>query len=132
MPYIQPVDYVRASAEPKVPGELNYALTLRAVAYFQGVTDIDHFKEGATALVDQYMDRVGVSYTNYNAVVGVLACCGFELIRRMKNTQNPIISRIGAQEYNSVAHGLAAASRAWISTLCSISMFASPSYWGGA
>jgi len=27
--------------------------------------------------------RVGVSYTNYNAVIGVLYCCGFELVRRV-------------------------------------------------
>ena len=51
---------------------------------------------------------------------------------RMKNTQNPIISRIGAQEYNRVAQGLGAAARASTWTSRSISSLASPSYWGGA
>ena len=51
---------------------------------------------------------------------------------RMKNTQKPMISRIGAQEYNRVAQGLATASRAWTTTSRSMSWLASPSYWGGA
>ena len=43
-----------------------------------------------------------------------------------------MISRIGAQGYNSVAQGLAAASRASTTTSRSRSMLASPSYWSGA
>jgi hypothetical protein len=43
---------------------------------------------------------------NDSALLPPLCIC------RMKNTQNPIIRRTGAQEYNSEAHGLAVGSLA--------------------
>lgn len=108
MPYIKSEDYGRASANPKVPGELNYAITLQAIGHFQGVFDLEQFNNAVQALVDEYMDRVGVSYTNYNAVIGVLFCCGFELIRRVTNSQYQwkayeaqlILNRIGYRLYH--------------------------------
>ena len=51
---------------------------------------------------------------------------------RMKKTQKPMTSRIGAHEYSSVAHGLPAASRASRRTSRSMSWLTSPSYCGGA
>src|SRR5665213_645353 len=63
MPYIEqkrrnPGEY------PKTPGELNFAIT---------------------HIVQQYMHHVegGLSYTNINAVIGVLQCATFELYRRV-------------------------------------------------
>ena len=53
-------------------------------------------------------------------------------ICRMKNTKKPIISRIGAQEYNRVAQGLAVAAFARTTTSRSMSVLANPTYWGGA
>ena len=53
-------------------------------------------------------------------------------IWRMKNSQNPIISRMGAQVYRRAAQGLSVGCRAVTTTLRSISLFASPSYCGGA
>ena len=80
MPYIKEEDYVRAEEKPAVPGELNFALTVRAIHYFMGNIEAAQFKEQARHLVTHYMERVGVSYTNYNAVVGVLMCCGWEAL----------------------------------------------------
>ena len=51
---------------------------------------------------------------------------------RMKKIQKPRISRMGAQVYSSVAHGLPAASRALTATSRSTSLLTSPSYCGGA
>ena len=53
-------------------------------------------------------------------------------ICRMMKIQKPIISRIGAQEYRSVAHGLAVSALAVISTPCDSSLLARPSYCAGA
>ena len=53
-------------------------------------------------------------------------------IRRMKKIQKPIMSRIGAHEYNSVAHHGLVASRAVTATSRSTSWLTSPSYCGAA
>src|SRR6186713_1226557 len=53
-------------------------------------------------------------------------------IWRMMKSQKPIIRRIGAHEYSSVAHGLVVSGLAVIWTLRSSSRLASPSYWVGA
>lgn len=108
MPYIKSEDYARAVMAAAVPGELNYAITLQAIGYFEGIFDLEQFGITAQTLVDEYMERVGVSYTNYNAVIGVLFCCGFELIRRVTNSQYQwkayeaqlILNRIGYRLYH--------------------------------
>jgi hypothetical protein len=71
-------------------------------------------------------DSFALLLPNDSALLPPLCIC------RMKKIQNPIISRIGAHEYSSAAHGLAVGSRAATSTLRSISLLASPSYDGGA
>ncbi len=53
-------------------------------------------------------------------------------IWRMKNSQKPIISRIGAHVYSSAAQGLSVCCRAVTTTPRSISLLARPSYCGGA
>src|SRR5215203_3630005 len=50
---------------------------------------------------------------------------------RMKKTQNPIISRMGAQYDNTAIHGEPVGSFASTMTLRSMSLLASPSYCGG-
>lgn len=87
MPYINPSDYARASALATVPGELNYAMTLTAIKYMAGQIDMEQLKADCQGLVDGYLNRVGISYTNYNNVIGALVCCGFELARRMSQTK---------------------------------------------
>lgn len=84
MPYINPGDYERAALEPSVPGELNYAITLKAIEYLTA-TELSstHFYSQAKMLALGYLARVGLSYTNGNAVIGVLDCVGLELKRRM-------------------------------------------------
>ena len=53
-------------------------------------------------------------------------------ICRMMKIQKPIISRIGAQEYSTLAHGLVVSGLASILTPFSSSRLASRSYWVGA
>ena len=53
-------------------------------------------------------------------------------ICRMMKIQKPIMRRIGAQAYSSVAQGLLCSGFAWIWTLRSISLLPRPSYCGGA
>ena len=84
MPYIKSDDYERGGSAPAVPGELNYALTMRACMYFRGDFDLAAFEDLATDLCETYIQRVGMSYTNINAVIGVLICCSYELFRRCK------------------------------------------------
>ena len=63
---------------------------------------------------------------NDSALLPPLCIC------RMMKIQKPIIRRIGAQAYSSVAHGLVVGSLAVISTLRSTSLLPRPSYCGGA
>lgn len=91
MPYIAPEDYETAAASPEKPGELNYAITMKAIEYLEGgagITDVDFYKT-TTQLVTEYLDRVGMSYTNANAVIGVLDCAGRELKRRVTVPDRP-------------------------------------------
>ncbi len=53
-------------------------------------------------------------------------------ICRMMKIQKPIISRMGAQEYRTVAQGLVVSGCASILTPRSSSMLARRSYWAGA
>lgn len=82
MPYIKPTDYKRASTDPSVPGELNYAMTLRALSYMRGEVSFNGFCDAIQFLVDGYIRDLGESYTIYNEVIGALECCGMELVRR--------------------------------------------------
>ena len=83
MPYIKSEDYERAAVEPMVPGELNYALTTRATLFFLDVSTLEEFRTMVEDLCREYMERTGISYTNYNNVIGALHCCGMELKRRV-------------------------------------------------
>ena len=85
MPYIKSEDYRRAGREPTTPGELNYAMTLRANLHFLVVSTLGDFETQVEELCAGFMERNGVSYTNYNNMIGVLYCCGMELIRRVTN-----------------------------------------------
>ena len=78
MPYISPEEYERARIAPATPGHLNFALAMAALA----VVNLDDYLRYARTMCDGYLSRVGMSYTNLNAVLGVLACCGRELVRR--------------------------------------------------
>ena len=71
-------------------------------------------------------DSFALLLPNESALLPPLCIC------RMKKIQKPIISRIGAQEYSSVAHGLVVSGFATIVTPLSLSLLASPSYWDGA
>ena len=82
MPYIKATDYVRASLEPVVPGELNYAMTMQAIFYLMGQIDMGEFRGKVEELCAGFMECNGVSYTNYNNMIGALTCCGWELVRR--------------------------------------------------
>jgi len=66
MPYIDPKDRWRLDhglSMPKVPGELNYAIT---------------------RLINEYISALGgANYTLLNEVVGVLECAKLELYRRI-------------------------------------------------
>lgn len=88
MPYIKPADYARAKDEAAVPGELNYAMTITSVLLMRGDISLVEYRALIEELVDTYMDRNGVSYTNYNNVIGALYCCGAELLRRVNKTYN--------------------------------------------
>ena len=83
MPYIKPEDYARAIQDPATPGELNYAITCRAIFTLQGIMVHAEFGPTVDRLVLGYLDRVGMSYTNANAVMGVLDCAARELERRV-------------------------------------------------
>lgn len=87
MPYIKPEDYERAIAKPAVPGELNYSLSMSAAALFRGVPNLEEFEVEVNRKVDQYLTDNGISYTNYNNIIGCLSCCGWELQRRFKGTK---------------------------------------------
>lgn len=64
MPYIgQPRrEEMLECAEPQTPGEFNFCVT---------------------TLVDQYLERHGLSYTRINEVIGALECAKLELYRRV-------------------------------------------------
>lgn len=89
MPYIKPEDYARASTFPGVPGELNYAITEKMIARLRGNLTFIAFHRHLRALVINYFDRVGMSYTNGNAVMGVLDCAAREMKRRTGRAYNP-------------------------------------------
>lgn len=90
LPYIKSEDYARAVEAPEVPGELNYAITVKIIAHLQGVLTLQQLKEAVRELVDGYLGRVGLSYTNGNAVIGVLTCAARELERRTNPTHHPV------------------------------------------
>lgn len=62
MPYIDEKSRSRAKQTPATPGELNYAIT---------------------KIIDDYLSRIGVSYSTLNTCVGVLECAKLELYRRV-------------------------------------------------
>ncbi|MEE8372803.1 MAG: hypothetical protein V3R87_03595 [Dehalococcoidia bacterium] len=82
MPYIKSEDYARAVVTPKVPGELNYAITMKIIARLRGELTSMEFDRCLRNLTMSYLDRVGMSYTNGNAVIGVLDCAAREVRRR--------------------------------------------------
>ena len=55
---------------------------MKIVARLRGVMTSQEFDNAVGALVTEYLDRVGMSYTNGNAVMGVLDCAARELRRR--------------------------------------------------
>lgn len=83
MPYIKSQDYTRAVERPEVPGELNYAITVDIVARLRGNLNSQDFAISIRQLTTAYLDRMGMSYTNGNAVMGVLDCAARELRRRL-------------------------------------------------
>src|SRR5258705_13468431 len=84
----------------------------------------------ATSLKVTFFDALDESFAlllpNESALLPPLC------IWRMQKIQKPIMSRMGAHEYRSAAHGLAVGSRAATMKFRSRGLFASPSYWGGA
>jgi hypothetical protein len=64
MPYIPPTSRTALTlgSEPNMPGELNFV-----------ITDV----------IDDYLIRMGVTYTSINEVIGVLECAKLELYRRI-------------------------------------------------
>ncbi len=62
MPYIKSEDRERAGTAPENPGELNYAITI---------------------LVNDYLSRKGLKYSNINDVLGALEGAKFEFYRRV-------------------------------------------------
>lgn len=88
MPYIKAEDYTRAVEAPAVPGELNYAITLMAISRLSGGLTFHEFGDAVRALVDGYLLLSGLSYTNGNAVMGVLDCAARELRRRTGRPSN--------------------------------------------
>jgi len=82
MPYIKHTDYAIARMVPVAPGELNYAMTMRALQYLASHITIETLMGEVDVMCKEYINRVGISYTNINAVIGVLYCCGMELVRR--------------------------------------------------
>lgn len=84
MPYIKQDDYARALETPSAPGELNFAITRKAIEYLVNPekSDVDFYGQ-ALDLCNGYIEREGLSYTTLNAVIGVLYCAGRELVRRM-------------------------------------------------
>ena len=89
MPYIKSEDYFGAAEAPEVPGELNYAITMRIIARLRGELTYMGFDQALRNLTLGYLDRVGMSYTNGNAVMGVLDCAARELRRRTGAAYNP-------------------------------------------
>lgn len=85
MPYIPRDDRARARLEPATPGELNYAITIRMITVLEiAPKDLyEEFYATVLVLVEDYIERVGMSYTNGNAVMGVLDCAGREMMRRI-------------------------------------------------
>ncbi len=82
MPYIKQEDRERATSQPATAGELNYAITRRTFQYFAGYINVETLTGEITHLCEAYIYRVGMSYTNIIVVIGVLYCCGMELVRR--------------------------------------------------
>lgn len=63
---------------------MNYAITLKVIDYLTNPrVDSTMFYAQVAWLVDGYIQRVGLSYTNGNAVMGVLDCVVRELKRRV-------------------------------------------------
>ena len=88
MPYINPMSYARAAHKPDMPGELNYAITMRIIALMEAMyplagSSFQEFGEEVWIVCQDYLDRMGLSYTNGNAVMGVLDCADREMYRRV-------------------------------------------------
>lgn len=106
MPYILASDYDRAAHLPATPGELNYAITLKAIAHMEGGS-LGEFYGQALRLCDSYINRRGLSYTIGNEVMGVLACSGLELMRRCTDDQaadriTSMLANIGVHIYGDI------------------------------
>ncbi len=83
VPYIKIEDYARAVEAARNPGELNYAITVKIITRLRGELTCMEFDRALRNLTLGYIDRVGMSYTNGNAVMGVLDCAARELRRRV-------------------------------------------------
>lgn len=90
MPYIEHRDRAAARREPKTPGELNYAITELAINEIHCYPEaaVERFDEAVATYVTDYLERVGLSYTNCNAAMGALDCAGRELLRRTMPQEN--------------------------------------------
>lgn len=98
MPYIEQKDRERAEHAPVVPGELNFAITTCAVEFLAAAMDETEFVTVVKRLCLSYFEEVGLSYTNANAVMGVLFCVGKELMRRVNPDLvllDTIVERLG-------------------------------------
>ncbi len=109
MPYINRVDYARAARIPVTPGELNYAITLKAIAHIEGLPNVSllGFRGQVMALCHAYITRRGLSYTTGNEVLGVIACTALELIRRCGETEvvmqlSDMLGDVGHHLYDDV------------------------------
>ena len=106
MPYIKAMDYGRATRTPSTPGELNYAITCKAIVYLEGGS-IAAFASQALDLCKSYITRHGLSYTIGNEVLGVIACSGLEVIRRCGTTEaafevTETLADIGGHIYDTI------------------------------
>jgi hypothetical protein len=83
MPYIDPRDYTHAAVTPETPGELNFTITMDIIALLRKDISFQDFTLDVQTLVNEHIERVGMSYTTGNAVMGVLDCAAREAWRRV-------------------------------------------------
>ncbi len=64
MPYVPQItrQMLAEDTKPMFPGELNYIIS---------------------SIIDQYIEKTGLSYTTLNEIIGVLECAKMELYRRI-------------------------------------------------
>ncbi len=84
MPYIKQEYRETAMDTPASVGQLNYAMTVRAIAFVEGRVTASEFGTYLMMLVENYLEVVGRTYQSFNDVMGVLACVPRELERRLR------------------------------------------------